>query len=73
MGLYIADFYCHKARLVIELDGGIHQTESVKQNDETRQRLMEEDGLKVIRFSNKEIFNELTEVLNKIGFCLEKK
>lgn len=73
MGFYIADFYCHKARLVIEVDGSIHQNVSVKKYDEARQQLMEKDGLNVIRFSNTEIFNEITEVLKKITSCLEQK
>lgn len=71
MGLYIADFYCHKARLVIEVDGSVHQSEIVKQNDEIRQRQMEEDGLRVIRFTNGEIFSDITAVLKRIESIIE--
>jgi cyclase len=66
LGIYIADFYCHKAKLVIELDGTIHDIETVKENDKVRQRIIEEDGLKVIRFSNEEVFSEIEKVLEGI-------
>ena len=63
---FIADFYCHKAKLVIELDGSIHDLEDVKENDFHKQRLMEEYGLKVMRFTNKEVFNKPQDVVMKI-------
>ncbi|HTB52249.1 MAG TPA: endonuclease domain-containing protein [Ferruginibacter sp.] len=66
LGIYIADFYCHKAKLVIELDGTIHDIETIKENDKVRQRIIEEDGLKVIRFSNEQVFNEIQKVLKEI-------
>jgi imidazole glycerol-phosphate synthase subunit HisF len=66
LGIYIADFYCHKAKLVIELDGSIHDNEEVKTNDEIRQRNIEEGGIKVIRFKNEEIFNDIETVLRRI-------
>ncbi len=49
---YIADFYCHKLKLVIEIDGGIHQTEKVKINDTLRDEFLQTLNLKVIRFTN---------------------
>lgn len=66
MGIYIADFYCHKLKLVIELDGSIHDNEEIKLNDEIRQKLIEEDGLTVIRFKNDEILNNIQNVLKVI-------
>ena len=66
LGIYIADFYCHKLKLVIELDGSIHDKEEVKMNDEERQKLIEEDGLIVIRFKNSEIMNNIDKVLKII-------
>ena len=65
-GNYIADFYCHKLKLVIELDGSIHDNEEVKLNDEVRQKLIEEDGVTVIRFTNSQILNDITNVLKVI-------
>ena len=64
--IYIADFYCHKLKLVIELDGSIHNNEDVKVNDEIRQKLIEEDGLTVMRFNNTEIFNDIANVVKVI-------
>ncbi|HUS01980.1 MAG TPA: endonuclease domain-containing protein [Chitinophagaceae bacterium] len=69
LGIYIADFYCHKLKLVIELDGKIHDNEEVILNDEIRQKLMEKDGLTVIRFKNNEILNDIT----KVVIALEQK
>jgi len=66
LGIYIADFYCHKLKLVIELDGSVHDNEDVKQNDEVRQKLIEEDGLTVMRFKNQEILNDIQNVLKQL-------
>jgi cyclase len=66
LGPYIADFYCHKAKLVIELDGSIHNQQIIKENDIVRQRVIEELGITVMRFQNKEVFNHIDLVLNKI-------
>ena len=55
IGNYIADFYCFKAKLVIELDGGGHYDPVAKQNDDNRTKDLEQYGLKVIRFCNTDI------------------
>lgn len=68
---FIADFYCHKAKLVVELDGGIHLIESVKEHDGGRTYELEQLGIKVIRFTNYEVENNLVGVLYKIGLELE--
>ncbi len=52
---YIVDFYCAKARLVIELDGGGHYTEEQMQYDANRTEILEKYGLKVLRICNLEI------------------
>lgn len=52
---YIADFYCHKARLIIELDGSQHYTENGRQDDILRTNALEGYGLTVIRITNKQI------------------
>ena len=52
---FIADFYCHNARLIIELDGSQHYTEQGQLHDETRTEILEKYGLYVLRFSNKDI------------------
>ena len=52
---YIADFYCFRAKLVIELDGGGHYNPENKQRDDYRTKILEDFGLKVIRFCNIDI------------------
>ena len=52
---FIADFYCHKAKLIVEVDGLQHDTEEGKQKDEFRTEILEGYDLKVIRFTNRQI------------------
>ena len=52
---FIADFYCHKAKLIIELDGSQHYTPDGKKSDEFRTEILEGYDLKVIRFTNNQI------------------
>ena len=61
---FVADFYCHKERLIIELDGKVHQYRLI--DDNKRTEILNLLGLKVIRFNNDEIVNKLNEVLMKI-------
>ena len=56
--LFIADFYCHKAKLVIEIDGKIHSTKESKEYDINRSYEFDQLGLKVIRFTNSEVINK---------------
>lgn len=65
-GKYIVDFYCHAAKLVIELDGSQHYTPQGIKNDEKRTHILEEKNLKVIRFKNSEIDNNFSDVCDKI-------
>ena len=66
IGRFVVDFYCPKAKLVIELDGSQHYTEKLQAKDETRDRYMMTQGLKTLRFSDKEVFENLTGVLEEI-------
>ena len=52
---FIADFYCYKAKLVIEIDGSQHHSEEGMLKDEFRTEILEGYDLKVIRFTNKQI------------------
>jgi very-short-patch-repair endonuclease len=52
---YVADFYCHEKKLVVELDGPIHKY--TKEKDYNRDKVIEGLGLKVIRFNNSELNN----------------
>jgi len=63
---FITDFYCHAKKLVIELDGEIHNTSEQKEYDQERTNQLEEFGIKVIRFSNEEILNDIDKVFEII-------
>lgn len=63
---FIADFYCHKIKLVIEVDGEIHDLSQNKERDENRTAELEEYGIEVMRFTNKEIFDEIELTKKKI-------
>jgi very-short-patch-repair endonuclease len=67
-GIYILDFYCFEANLVIEIDGMIHLGH--REYDIERTKNLESSGLKVLRFQNKDIENRLDWVINKITVCL---
>ncbi|RTY71602.1 DUF559 domain-containing protein [Flavobacterium sp. LS1P28] len=66
LSFYVADFYCHALKLVIEIDGGYHLTEEQQLLDEERTKHIEFQGLKVIRFTNEEVLAQLPEVIDKI-------
>lgn len=66
IGRYIADFYCREARLVIELDGGVHNIRDQKEYDKIRQEIIKVRGLRVLRIRNKEIEKDIQSVLRKI-------
>ncbi len=66
LGNYIVDFYCPSANLVIEIDGSQHYTEDGKAKDDARDDYLKSIGLKVLRFSNKEILENFETVLESI-------
>jgi len=66
LGDYIIDFYCPKANLVIELDGGQHYSNKGMQKDRIRDNYLVSLGLKALHFSDKEVFENLTGVLERI-------
>jgi cyclase len=68
---YIADFYCHKLKLVIEIDGSIHQTEEVKNNDVARDEFMQSLKLKVLRFTNDEVCKNGELIVEKLKVIIE--
>jgi len=70
---YIADFYCSKLRLIIEVDGETHGMKEARSYDERRTKALESKGLKVIRFTNYEVLNNLEGVRIKIWEELPKE
>jgi very-short-patch-repair endonuclease len=68
---YIVDFYCHAASLVVELDGPVHEKQG--EYDQERDRVLEGLSLRVLRFKNQEVFEDLGAVLEKIlQACAER-
>ena len=64
--IFIADFYCHPLKLVIEIDGGIHKSVDQIEYDIGREAELEHWGIKVIRFTNEEVERNITHIQNEI-------
>ena len=73
IGNYIVDFYCHQARLVIELDGSQHREEEAVQYDQSRTQYLEYQGLKVLRFSNLDILRQFSAVCEYIDETVKSR
>ncbi len=71
--IFIADFYCHPLKLILEVDGGIHKSKEQKEYDIGREGELENWGMKVIRFTNEEIENEIDLVMIEIKQICEKR
>ena len=70
---FIADFYCHDARLIIEVDGGYHDDPEQKEYDKRRQAELEDLGLLVVRFRNEEVEKDVEGVVEKIRMVLRNR
>ena len=70
--IFIVDFYCHEIKLVIEIDGEIHNSEEVKDYDSSRQYCLELLGLTIIRFTNHEVIFDMDSVLSRIHNYISK-
>ena len=73
IGNYIVDFYCHQARLVVELDGSQHYTPEETEYDKKRTAYLETQGLKVVRFSNLDILRNFQDVCEAIYKATEER
>ncbi|MDP5229078.1 MAG: endonuclease domain-containing protein [Cellulophaga sp.] len=67
IGNYIVDFYCPSEKLIIELDGEVHNNTDAMEYDEKRTEFLEDLGYKVIRFENKMVFENLSSVFKEIS------
>ena len=70
---YIVDFYCASAKLVIELDGSQHYDNTALEKDAERTTALEQYGLKVIRYSNREIDREFATVCEHIHQSIQQR
>ncbi|WP_319479929.1 DUF559 domain-containing protein [uncultured Draconibacterium sp.] len=64
--IFIADFYCHPLKLVIEVDGGIHKSREQREYDFGRTGELNYWGIEVIRFTNEEIEKDISQVIKSI-------
>ena len=67
IGDYIVDFYCHEKRLIIELDGCIHQKVKQVIKDKKRDEYLRALGINVLRFKNEDVINNIAQVLSSIA------
>lgn len=73
IGKYIVDFYCSKAKLVIEVDGSQHYTVEGMEYDEIRTDILEQNNLSVLRFSNYDVDKNFKAVCECIDIKIEER
>ena len=70
---FIVDFYCHDARLIVELDGSQHYDPAEQKKDIRRTQMLEARNLKVIRVPNNEVTNNFRGVCEYIDLCVQQR
>ena len=73
IGNFIVDFYCHKAKLIVELDGSQHYMDKAIEDDARRTDILSKNGLKVLRFSNTDIDKNFKGVCETIDICVKDR
>ena len=68
---FIVDFYCHKAALVVEVDGDIHDLQ--QEEDARREKALRELGLRIVRFGNDEVVRNVSAVVGRITELVSSK
>ena len=70
---YIADFMCKELMLVIEVDGYTHWNDDAAQRDQEKNKVLQLAGFTILRFTDEEVLNNLSQVEEKIMKCIEGK
>ena len=70
---FVVDFYCNELKLVIEVDGGIHLKEDIRERDIERENIISEFGLTIVRYTNEEIMDNIICVLIKLETYIKKQ
>ena len=73
IGSYIADFYCHQAKLVVELDGSQHCDPKMLEYDRKRTEYLRSQGLEVLRFSNLDVMRKFRSVCEAIDMAVKRR
>jgi len=68
--IFIADFYCHRLKLVVEVDGDIHLSDQAQEYDDSRTGELEKFGIRVIRFTNEQVIKNQELVIEQIKIHL---
>jgi imidazole glycerol-phosphate synthase subunit HisF len=66
ISIFIADFYSHALKLAIEVDGSIHDSNEAKEQDASRQQILEAEGIRFLRFTNEAVEKHLETVIKEI-------
>ena len=72
IGCYIVDFYCHQAKLVVELDGSQHCDPENREYDRIRSQFLRAQGLEVLRFSNLDVMRQFRSVCEAIDMAVKR-
>ena len=70
IGVFVLDFYCHKLRISIEIDGGYHLVKKQKENDKSRTEYLKNVGIDEIRFTNNQVLNDYKNLCESINLIL---
>ncbi len=70
IGRYVADFYCHERKLVVELDGGVHADPDQQAHDQNRDAFLLSVGLRILRLTNEDVLGPPEKVLDQIRKAL---
>ena len=73
IGNYIVDFFCHQAKIVVELDGSQHYTPEEAHKDNIRTAYLEQQGLRVLRFSNLDVMRKFQSVCEIIDMTAKER
>jgi very-short-patch-repair endonuclease len=71
--IFVVDFYCHELKLAIEIDGEIHLKSEIHDYDIGRTSDLEKLGIKILRFTNNEVINDIDSVKTKILIEIQRK
>jgi len=63
---FIVDFYCWRKKLIIEIDGNVHNEPEIAKQDRHRQVFLENKGFKILRFKNEEILQNIYRVIDEV-------
>ncbi len=73
IGNYIADFYCHKAKLVVELDGSQHYEDRIQEKENKRTEYLQSQNLRVLRYSNLDVLHNFRSVCEEIDMIAKER